>query len=108
IFDAKWHSTIPVATIMCLVALPTIIVETYCMFQRAKGSYTNETITRLACLVITVSMLGIFTPQQPMDFAIVLLFGSFLWCFALYFGPAIKTRVFILISLFNRRKSHEC
>lgn len=108
IFDAKWHSTIPVATIMCLVALPTIIVDTYCMFQRAKGTFTNETIIRLACLLITVLMLGIFAPQQPMDFAIVLLFSSFLWCFALYFGHAIKTRIFIFISLFNRRNSHEC
>lgn len=108
IFDAKWHSAIPVATIMCLVALPTILVDTYSMLQRAQGFYTNETIIRLVCLFITVSMLGLFLPKQPMDFAIILLFSSFLWCFALYFAGAIKTRFFIFISLFNRRNSHEC
>ncbi|MBL4899135.1 MAG: oligosaccharide flippase family protein [Colwellia sp.] len=107
IFDAKWHFTIPVVTTMCLIALPTVIVNTYCMFERAKGSYINETITRLVCLLITVLMLVILAPKQPMDFAIVLLFSSLLWCVALYFGPSIKSKVYILISLLNWRKSHE-
>ncbi|PHR85004.1 MAG: polysaccharide transporter [Colwellia sp.] len=108
IFDAKWHTTVPVATIMCLVALPSVIVNTYCLFERAKGDYINETIIRLICLLITVSMLVILAPEQPMDFAIVLLFSSLLWCLSLYFSEAIKTRIFILMSLLNWRKSHEC
>lgn len=107
IFDAKWHSTIPVITTMCLVALPTVIVNTYCMFERAKGFYINETITHLVCLLITVLMLVILAPKQPMDFAIVLFFSSLLWCGALYFGESIKSKVCILISLLNWRKSHE-
>jgi len=107
IFEDKWHSTIPVATIMCLVGLPTILVDTYCMFQRAKGAFNNETIIRLVCLLITVSMLIIFTPKQPMEFALVLLSASLIWCLALYFGRAIKTKAYVLISLLNRSKPHE-
>ena len=108
IFDAKWHATIPVVTIMCLIALPTVLVDSYCMFQRAQEAYSNETIIRLVCLLITVSMLVIFSPKQPMEFAIVLLFGSFLWCILLYFGTAIRAKAVNLLSLFIREKSHEC
>lgn len=107
IFDAKWHATIPVVTIMCLVALPKVIVDTYCLFQRAQEDYRNETMTCLVCLLITVSMLVIFLPKQPMEFVIVLLFGSFLWCISLYFGTAIRAKNFTLMTLFTRRKSHE-
>jgi PST family polysaccharide transporter len=108
IFVAKWHSTIPVATMRCLVALPTVIVDTYCLFKRAKGAYTNETLTRLVCLLITVSMLVTFSPEQPMEFAIVLLLSSILWCLPLYIGNGLRTKIITLISLFSRRKSHEC
>lgn len=108
IFDAKWHSTIEVATIMCLVALPTVMVDTYCTFQRARGAYNAETLTRLVCLFITLLMLVIFTPQQPMEFALVLLMSSFLWCVAIYPGYALGNKLFTFITLFNRRKSHEC
>jgi O-antigen/teichoic acid export membrane protein len=107
IFDAKWHATIPVATIMCLIALPIVIVNTYCLIERAKGYYENETKTRLTCLLITVSMLFILSPEQPMNFALTLLFSSFLWCFVLYFEKTIKGRISIFITSFNRRSSHE-
>lgn len=93
--------------IAVLAALPIIIVNTYCIFEQAKGSYTNETITRLVFLLITVSMLVILTPEQAMYFTIVLLFSSLRWRFTLYFGDAIQTRVLILMSLFNGRKFHE-
>jgi PST family polysaccharide transporter len=107
IFDAKWHATIPVATIMCLIALPMVIVNTYCLIERAKGYYANETRTRLICLLITVSMLLLLSPEQPMNFALTLLCSSFLWCFALYFGKTIKGGISIFITSFNRRSSHE-
>lgn len=108
IFDEKWHATIPVATIMCLIALPLTIVNSYCMIERAKGFYNNEIITRLICLVITVTLLVVFLPEQPMNFALVLLLSSFLWCFALYFEQIIKAKASMFITLLSWRKSHEC
>ena len=106
IFDAKWHVTMPVATIMCLTAFPLIIVNTYCLIERAKGCYSNETKTRLTCLLITVSMLLFLSPEQPMNFALILLFSGFIWCFSLYFGGTIKAKVLLSIISFNRRKTH--
>lgn len=107
IFDAKWHATIPVATVMCLIALPIVIVNSYCLIERAKGCYINEIKTRFTCLLITVSMLLLISPEQPMNFALTLLFSGFIWCFSLYFDKAIKSIVSISITLFNRRKTHE-
>lgn len=107
IFDEKWYSTMPIVTIMCLIALPNIIVDTYCSFQRAKAAYTTETLTRLLCLFINLLMLYIFSPKQPMEFAIVLFFSSLLWCFLIHPGYSLMQKSLRIIQLFIRRKSHE-
>lgn len=107
IFDPKWHSTIPIVSIICLVALPTVLVDTFCNFKRAEGAYHSETLIRLACLLITVGMLLIFWPNQPMDFAIVLLSSSLIWCVFLYLFKIFHTKKTSFFTYVNRRKSHE-
>lgn len=107
IFDAKWHEIIPVVTIMCLIALPSVIVDTHCTFQRAQEAYSNETITRFVCLIITVIILLVFSPDQPMEFAIILLFSSLFWCVSVYFATAIRIKTSALVSFFIWRKTHE-
>jgi PST family polysaccharide transporter len=106
IFAEQWHVIIPVVTMMCLVALPTVIVDTYCMFQRAQEAYINETITRFVCLVITVLMLIILSPTQPMEFAVTLLLSSLLWCLSLLFNTKIYEKINLSLT-FTGRKPHE-
>jgi O-antigen/teichoic acid export membrane protein len=109
IFDQKWHATIPVVSMLCLIALPTLIVDTYCSFQRANGAYLTETLTRLSCLFISLSMLVLFAPEQPMEFAMVLLLSGFTWCLAILPGYSLVQKSYALMTLLvNRRKSHEC
>jgi PST family polysaccharide transporter len=107
IFDEKWYSMMPVVTIMCLIALPAIIVDTYCSFERAKANFNHEVITRLTCLVISLFFLLICAPKQPMEFAIVMLCSSLLWCVGLYFSNYLREKSVSLHLFSNRGKSHE-
>ena len=107
IFDEKWYSMIPIVTIMCLTALPAIIVDTYCSFKRVKANFNHEIITRLVCLIISLTLLFICAPKQPMEFALVMLFSSLLWCISLCFNDYLLGKLANFQLFFNRGKSHE-
>jgi PST family polysaccharide transporter len=107
IFDEKWQTMIPIVIIMCLVAVPTLIVDTYCSIERASAHFNGEIVTRLVCLSISLLMLYIYQPLQPMGFALVIFFSSLLWCVALYPGYYVIQKAMHYILIFNRRKSHE-
>ncbi|WP_440873964.1 oligosaccharide flippase family protein [Thalassotalea sp. PLHSN55] len=107
IFDEKWFSVIPVVTVMCLVALPSVIVDSYCSFMRAQANYSDETRARLVCLLINLLMLALVMPSQPMSLAMTLLISSLLWCLAIYLMPASKQKSYSFVLSFTRRKSHE-
>ncbi len=107
IFDQKWQITIPIVVILCLVALPNLLVDTYCSFQRAQGDFKCEILTRLLCLLISLLLLIYFSPTQPIEFAMILLASSLLWCIAIYPGFVLAKKCFTLLSFISRRKSHE-
>jgi len=107
LFDAKWLSMIPVVTVMCLVALPSIIVDTYCSFERAQANFNREIVTRFICLLISLSVLFIYAPTQPMEFAQVMVCSGVLWCMTIYFGHRLISKAANYLAIFNRRKSHE-
>ncbi|MEH6446775.1 MAG: oligosaccharide flippase family protein [Oceanospirillaceae bacterium] len=107
LFDEKWHDMIPIVSIMCLVALPSIIVDSYCSFERVKANFNREIVTRFVCLFISLSLLFIYSPEQPMDFALVILFSSLLWCAAIYFGHRLIHKAAHYLAFFSWRKSHE-
>lgn len=107
LFDEKWLSMISVVSVMCLVAMPAIIVDTYCSFERAKANFNREIVTRFICLAISLSLLIICSPTQPMTFALVMLTSGLLWCITLYFGHRVIDKTADYLVFFNRRKSHE-
>jgi len=107
IFDDKWHSMIPVVTIMCLVALPSLIVDTYCNFERVKGHFNREIFARFICLSISIFLLYVYEPEQPMDFALVIFISSLLWCAAIYPKYYFLQKLASNILFHNRRKTHE-
>ena len=107
LFDNKWNTMIPVVSIICLVALPSIMVDSYCSFERAKANYNREIVTRFVCLTISLALLFICSPTQPMDFAMVLFFSSLLWCAVIYFGHKFICIAAHHLAFFTWRKSHE-
>jgi len=107
LFDEKWASVVPIITILCLVALPNLFIDITCCFQRAKEQYHNETFTRLVCLFISFSALLIFSPNEPMEFAIVIFFSSLFCLISIYLISVIKPLNSNLRTLFTRSKTHE-
>lgn len=107
IFDSAWLVTIPTVSVLCLTAIPALIVDTHCSFQRTAGNYRAETLIRFCCLFITLLCLLVARPTQPLEFAIVLLFSAVLWCIAVFTSATVfnKAKPFLLVLL--GKKSHE-
>lgn len=107
LFDEKWSSAVPIISILCLVALPNLVVDIVCCFQRATEQYHQETVTRLICLFITLVTLLIFIPDEPMEFAMVIFFSSLFCLIPIYLINIFKPLNNNLRTIFTRRKSHE-
>jgi len=107
LFDEKWSSVIPIITILCLVALPNLVIDIKCCFERATEQYHNETTTRLICLLTSLAALFIFSPNDPMELAIVIFLSSLFCLIPIYVISVIKSFKFNLRALFNRSKPHE-
>ena len=102
LFDEKWSPVIPIITILCLVALPNLVIDTICCFERAREQYHRETIIRFICLFISLAILYIFAPDEPMEFAIVIFLSSLFCLVPLYLMNVIKPLKYNLRTLFNR------
>lgn len=107
LFDEKWSSVIPIITILCLAALPNLIIDIVCCFQRAKLQYHRESITRLVCLFISLIPLLLITPNEPMVFAVVISFSSVFCLLCVYVMNALIPLNNDLRTILDRRKSHE-
>lgn len=105
IFDEKWQSMIPIVSIMCLVALPSVIVDTHCSIARAKALFNDEIVTRFICLLISLLLLAIYAPTEPMEFTLVLFISSLLWCIALYFNDLLAKKLRPCTLLFKSEKT---
>ena len=90
LFDEKWSSVVPIITILCLVALPNLMIDIVCCLQRVNEQYHSETITRLVCLFISLVTLFLFTPNEPMEFALVIFFSSLFCLVPIYLINVIK------------------
>jgi O-antigen/teichoic acid export membrane protein len=107
LFDDKWSSAVPIITILCLVALPNLIIDIVCCFQRATEQYHLETFTRLVCLSVSLLTLIIMMPKEPMEFAVVIFFSNLFCLIPIYLINVLKPLNYNLRTLFNRNKSHE-
>jgi O-antigen/teichoic acid export membrane protein len=107
LFDEKWLSAVPIITILCLVALPNLIIDIVCCFQRAKEQYNNETFTRMVCLLISLITVFTLMPEEPMEFAVAIFLSSLFCLIPIYLCNVFKPLNFNLRTLFGRKKSHE-
>lgn len=89
LFGEQWHAAQTTTAILCLVAIPTIWIDTLCTFKRAKAHYRSELHIRIFCLVVSAALLLITMPQTPVEVALTILFSSVLWLGCL-FAPSLK------------------
>lgn len=106
IFDAKWSLTIPIIAILCLAALPNLIIDVTCCIKRVNEQYHIETLFRLICLASSLISLLSFTPETEMDFALIILFSSLFSLFVTYIANCFVNKSSRLNFLFQRRNNH--
>jgi len=102
LFDEKWSPVIPIITILCLVALPNLVIDIVCCYERAIEQYHQETIIRFIALLISLTTLFIFSPEEPMEFAMVIFCSSLFCLIPIYLIKVIKPLKYNLRTLFNR------
>lgn len=107
LFGQKWLHLAPVVSVMCLIALPTVIVDTCCCFERAQARLSNEIVTRFIYLLFFLIALLLTSPTTPMLFAIAMLIGGALGSISIYFGHHIIAGLTQKFTIFHRRKYHE-
>lgn len=76
LFADRWDDAIPVVSVLCVTAIPALMVEIMAIIIRAKGEYYRELVFRLVFSVSTVFTLILLSPASPIEFAFDLLTAS--------------------------------
>ncbi len=103
LFDEKWQEMTFVVSVMCLVAMPALLLDTRCCLSRAQAQFTAEIVVRLICLLISVILLVTLSPKQPLAFAYVMLLSSCVCCFVVFCAPIVNKTIL----RFKRGVRHE-
>ncbi len=76
LFADRWNDAIPVVSVLCITAIPALIIEIMAVAIRAKGQYYKELVFRLVFSVSTIYTLVLLSPSSPIEFAFDLLTAS--------------------------------
>lgn len=79
VFNIEWHHATPIVSLLCLSAIPSLWLDTYCCIQRVQGNYAMELKLRCLSLVLFALWFSVYTPNTPHSFGIAVLVASFLW-----------------------------
>lgn len=90
LFDDKWQEMGFVVSVMCLVAVPALLLDTRCCLVRAQAYFNVEIVIRLICLLVSALLLAILAPQQPLAFAYVMLLSSSVSCVVVFCAPVFN------------------
>ena len=83
LFGEQWQTAQMTTALLCLVAIPSIWIDTLCAYQRAQAAYRKELAIRGYCLLSSAAVLLLVAPQTAEAFALTILLSSLLWlgCF---------------------------
>ena len=79
LFDDKWHSATALVSILCLSAIPAMMLDTSALIQRVQYCLNSEMALQLAGVAILFSGLLISNPDTAIDFAVFTTGFSFTW-----------------------------
>jgi PST family polysaccharide transporter len=79
LFNQEWQQNYTVVMLLCMAAIPALLIDTQCCFIRAKGHFKNEIYVRLYCLICSAVCILVFQADSPDGFAVSILVGSFFW-----------------------------
>ena len=79
LFGDLWQGAAYLVTILCLSAIPALLVDTRAFFYRANNRPLDETKLTLVCVLITVFTLAIVAPESPQTLALCTTLASLSW-----------------------------
>ena len=79
LFADHWQSSAAIVSLLCLSAIPSLLIDTECNFLRAQTKITHEFLMSAYCVLVTVLGLLLINPQTPLAFAETLALSSLFW-----------------------------
>jgi O-antigen/teichoic acid export membrane protein len=103
LFNQVWQQNHIIVMLLCVSALPALLIDTQCNILRAKAHYQKELYVRLFCLIISVVGLLAVQATTPTNFALTILACSSVWLMTLI--PWHKFEHIFTSLLFSRSNS---
>ena len=91
IFGERWDASLMTTSMLCLLALPAILIDTRCAVLRSHALFHQEMKMRVYCLLLSGMAIVMAGPDTPLAFASVYLVSALAWLVLLF--PAGKLRV---------------
>lgn len=97
-FPAHWHESAQIVSLLCLTAIPALLVDTQASVLRAQNRLNAEFIQGVFCVVSSLAIMHLVAPASPLEFAQVVALTSVCWLCTLgvnltNFRPILLKRV---------------
>lgn len=79
LFAARWHDSAALVSLLCLTAIPALLVDTECCLLRAQSRVNRELFITAFCVVSSALAIVVLHPRTPIDLALVVCSSSLLW-----------------------------
>ena len=79
LFAAHWHHSAALVSVLCLSAIPALLIDTECNLLRAQTRINHEFFICTFCVAVSTAGLLLINPTTPMQFATAVALTSVLW-----------------------------
>lgn len=79
LFDAQWHAAAGLVAVLCLSAIPALLVDTSALIHRVQYQLNTECLMQFIAVAILVAGLLLLSPDSPKAFAMSTTALSMLW-----------------------------
>lgn len=85
LFPAHWHGSANIVSLLCLTAIPALLLDTQGSLLRAQNRLNAEFMQGVFCVLSSLVIMHLFAPTSPLEFAQVVALTSVCWLTALGF-----------------------
>lgn len=93
LFSERWVEATNLVSLLCIVAIPTLLIDHYGLTFRAQNNPMFEMKLVMTCTIALFTSLAIMKPDSGYETAYVLLACSFGWCLLLLWRPTQHLRI---------------
>jgi len=84
LFDARWAEAVPLTALLCLVAVPNLLIDHQAMCYRALNAAFKETRLIVVCAVLLATSLWMIQPQTVVHVGFTVLGSSVFSCLSFF------------------------